>query len=57
MKKTKPSMPGDLGRKKLALQRTILRQLTSDDLGRVHGGTCWDRIIDPNDCHNPIYSA
>lgn len=56
MKNTKPSTK--LTGKKLALKREILRQLSSTDLGRVHGGTCWwPDGIGPRDCGNPIYSA
>jgi hypothetical protein len=55
MKKTRSDteLPG----KKLALKREILRQLTRDDLGRVHGGTWPNVMIGPNGCFNPIYSA
>ncbi len=46
--------------KKLRLQRDIIRQLTSHDLSRAHGG---ERDDDEEDrchggrCMNPIYSA
>lgn len=57
MKKTNAT----LNRKRLELKRAILRQLTTDDLGRADGGhaerDCGDYWPWPRPCGNPIYSA
>lgn len=55
LKSTKTS-PGARA-KKLALQRDIVRRLTSEELGRVAGRTNYITPLDKAGCCNPIYSA